>query len=141
MTKTAPKWVLLAGVTLILWNLGGCIMFVLDMIRTPDELASLPQDQQKLWAQMPAWAWAAYGVSTFGGLLAAVGIVIRKRWAAHLALLSVVAILANFFPTFFMSEGVDVWQPQFFVLPLVILIIALLQLWLARKANQKGWSS
>ena len=140
MTTTAPKWVLFAGATLILWNLTGSIMFVLDMMKSPEDLAALPQDQQKLWEQMPGWAWAAYGISTFSGLLAAIGIVLKKRWAAHLALLSVVAIIANFFPTFFMSDGVDVWQPKYFALPLVIFLIALFQLWLARKANRQGWS-
>jgi surface polysaccharide O-acyltransferase-like enzyme len=141
MTNTAPKWVLIAGIALILWNLGGSSMFVMDMMRTPEAVATLPPDQQALWAQMPGWAWAAYGVGTFGGLLAAIGIVVRKKWAAHLALLSVLAIIVNFFPTFFMSEGVDVWQPKFYVLPVVIFVIALLQLWLARTANRRGWST
>jgi surface polysaccharide O-acyltransferase-like enzyme len=139
--NTAPKWVLIAGVVLVLWNLGGASMFVLDMMRSPEDIAALPQDQQLLWSQMPAWAWAAYGVGTFGGLLAAIGIVIKKKWAAHLAWVSVLAVIVNFIPAFFMSEGVDVWQPRFYVFPLVIFAIALFQLWLARKMNRQGWSS
>jgi surface polysaccharide O-acyltransferase-like enzyme len=139
--NTAPKWVLIVGVVLILWNLGGASMFVLDMMKSPEDIAALPQDQQMLWSQMPAWAWAAYGVGTIGGLLAAIGIVIRKKWAAHLALVSVLAVIVNFMPVFFMSEGVDVWQPKFYVFPLVIFAIALFQLWLARHANKQGWTS
>jgi hypothetical protein len=133
--NTTPKWVLVAGVVLILWNLGGASMFVLDMMRSPEDIAALPEDQQMLWRQMPAWAWAAYGAGTIGGLLAAIGIVFRKKWAVHLALLSVIAVIVNFVPVFFMSEGVDVWQPRFYVLPLVIFVIALFQLRLAHKAN------
>jgi surface polysaccharide O-acyltransferase-like enzyme len=133
--NTAPKWFLVAGAVLILWNLGGASMFVLDMMRTPEDIAGLPQDQQMLWQQMPAWAWAAYGAGTIGGLLAAIGIVFRKKWAMHLALLSVIAVIVNFVPVFFMSEGVDVWQPRFYVLPLVIFVIALFQLWLALKVK------
>lgn len=139
--SSMPKWVLITGVALILWNLGGASMFVLDMMKSPADIAALPQDQQALWAQMPSWAWAAYGVGTIGGLLAAIGIVIRKKWAAHLALLSVIAVIVNFIPAFFLSEGVDVWQPKFYVFPLVIFAIALFQLWLARKANKQGWST
>lgn len=139
--SSVPKWVLIAGVALILWNLGGTSMFVLDMMKSPADIAALPQDQQALWAQMPAWAWAAYGVGTIGGLLAAIGIVVRKKWAAHLALLSVIAVIVNFVPVFFLSEGVDVLQPKFYVFPLVIFAIALFQLWLARKANKQGWSA
>lgn len=141
MKNPSPKWVLIAGIALILWNLTGSFMFVLDMMKTPEDLLALPEDQQKLWAQMPGWAWAAYGVGTIGGLLAAIGIVIRKRWAVHLASLSVAAIVVNFVPAFFMSEGVDVWQPKFFVFPLVIFVIAMLQLWLALTANKRGWST
>lgn len=139
--NTAPKWVLIVGVVLILWNLGGASMFVLDMLRSPEDIAALPQDQQLLWSQMPAWSWAAYGVGTIGGLLAAIGIVVKKKWAAHLAWVSVLAVIVNFVPVFFMSEGVDVWQPRFYVFPLVIFAIALCQLWLARKANKQGWTT
>jgi hypothetical protein len=139
--NTAPKWVLIVGVVLILWNLGGASMFVLDMMKTPEDIAALPRDQQLLWSQMPGWAWAAYGVGTIGGLLAAIGIVIRKKWAVHLAWVSLIAVIVNFLPVFFLSKGVDVWQPQYFVLPLVIFVIALFQLWLARKANSEGWTS
>lgn len=139
--NTAPKWVLIVGVVLILWNLGGASMFVLDMMRSPEEIAALPADQQALWSQMPGWAWAAYGISTIGGLLAAIGIVMRKKWAVHLALVSVIAVIVNFIPAFFMSEGVDVWQPQFYVFPLVILALALFMWWVANKANKQGWTT
>lgn len=139
--NTAPKWVLIVGAVLILWNLGGASMFVLDMLRSPEEIAAMPADQQALWSQMPGWAWAAYCVGTFGGLLAAIGIVMRKKWAVHLALVSVIAVIVNFIPAFFMSEGVDVWQPQFYVFPLVILALALLMWWVAAKANKQGWTT
>jgi hypothetical protein len=139
--NSAPKWVLISGVALILWNLMGASMFVIDMMKSPEDIAALPPDQRALWMQMPSWAWAAYGVGTISGLLAAIGILIKKRWAAHLALLSAVAVIANFVPVFFMTEGVDVWQPKFYVFPLIILAIALYQLWLARKANKQGWAT
>ena len=90
---------------------------------------------------MPQWAWAAYGVGTIGGLLAAIGITLKRRGAASLALLSVLAVIVNFIPAFAMSEGVDVWQPEFLGLPVTIFVIALFQLWLARKGNASGWNS
>lgn len=141
MENAAPKWVMIAGIILVLWNAIGTVMFAMDMMKTPADIAALPQDQQLLWSQMPAWAWAGYGLGTIGGLLAAIGIIMKKRWAASLALLSVIGVIVNFVPAFFMSKGVDVWQPKFFVFPLIILALALFQLWLARKANANGWMS
>lgn len=141
MEKTAPKWVLIAGTLLLLWNLMGVSMFVMDMMKSPADIAALPQDQQALWRQMPGWAWAAYGIGTVGGMLAAIGIVMKKRWAATLALISVLGVIANFIPAFLLSEGVDVWQPKFAIFPLVIFALSLFQLWLARKSNASGWNS
>lgn len=135
----APRWLLVASILLVLWNLMGTSMFVMDMMRSPADIATLPRDQQTLWAQMPAWGWAGYGLGTIGGLLAALGIILKKKWASIFALLSVLGVIANFLPTFGISEGVDVWQPQFFVFPLVIFAIALFQLWLAREGAAKGW--
>jgi surface polysaccharide O-acyltransferase-like enzyme len=141
MHNSVPRWVTVAGIILILWNLIGTSMFAIDMMKTPAEIAALPQDQRALWAQMPIWAWGGYGLGTIGGLLAAIGIVVKKKWAPTFALLSVLGVVLNFVPTFFMSEGVNVWQPKFYVFPLIILVLALAQLWLARKGNASGWNS
>lgn len=141
MQNTAPKWVMPVGIILALWGAIGAFMFVSSVMMTPEQMATLPKDQQLLWSQMPTWGWAAYGVATIGGLLAAIGIVLKKKWSALLALLSVLGVIGNFTPTFFMSKGVDVWQPQFYGFPLFILIVALFQLWLARKGNASGWNS
>ncbi len=138
MQNRAPKWVSIVGILLILWNLIGVSMFGMDMIKTPDDMATLPQDQQMLWNQMPFWGWAGYGLGTIGGLIAAIGIVMKKKWAAMFALLSVIGVILNFTPTFFLSEGVDVWQPKFYAFPLVILALALFQFWLASRGNANG---
>ena len=132
---------MIAGIILVLWNIIGTFMFASSMMMTPADVAKLPQDQQMLWAQMPVWGWAGFGLGTIGGLLAAIGIVMKKKWAASLALLSVIGVILNFTPTFVMSEGVDVWQPKFYAFPLCIFAISLFQLWLARKANSNGWTN
>ena len=141
MENTAPKWLLWAGIALILWNLSGVGIFISEMMMTPADMAKLPKDQQMLWAQMPPWGWAAFGISTISGVLAAIGIAMKKKWAMPLAVISVIGVIGNFTPTFVLSKGVDVWQPQFYAFPLFIFAIALVQLWLTRKANAAGWAS
>jgi surface polysaccharide O-acyltransferase-like enzyme len=141
MENTAPRWLLWASIALLLWNMIGVGTFASAMMTTPADMAALPKDQQLLWSQMPDWGWAAYGVATIGGLIGALGLLLKKKWAALVTLLSIAGIFFNFLPTFAMSKGVDVWQPQFYAFPLFILAVALLQYWLARKANSNGWAS
>lgn len=140
LENTAPRWLLWVSIILLLWNVIGVFTFVSAMMMSPADMATLPKDQQLLWSQMPNWGWAAYGVATTGGLLGALGLLLRKKWAAPVSLLSIFGVIGNFFPTFAMSKGVDVWQPQFYAFPLFVLAVALLQYWLARKANASGWA-
>ena len=137
----APRWLLWVSILLIVWNAIGVAMFAATMMRTPADMAALPQDQQLLWAQMPMWGIIGFAVGTIGGLIAAIGIFMKKKWAVPLAVLSVIDVVANFTPTFAMSKGVDVWQAQFYAFPIIIMVLALLQLWLARKSNASGWAS
>lgn len=141
MENTTPRWLLWVGIILVLWNVMGVLTFVNAMTMSPADMAALPKDQQLLWAQMPGWGWVGYGVATIGGLIGALGLTLKKKWAMPVTALSIIGIIANFFPTFFMSKGVDVWQPYFYAFPIFIIVIALFQFWLARKANAKGWTS
>lgn len=141
MENTAPKWLIWTGILLIVWNAIGVFMFWSQYNMDAAAIAALPQDQQTLLAQMPGWAWIAFGIATIGGLLGAIGLTLRKSWAVPVTLISLVAIFVQFVPAFFLSKGVDVWQPQYFGLPLLIIAIALVQLWLARKAKASGWLS
>ena len=141
MTNGAPRWLFWVGAFLVLWNMFGVYAFISERMMTPADLAALPKDQQLLWSQMPGWGWAGYGVATLGGLAGAFGIVLKKRWATIVTLLSIAGIIVNFLPTFTMSTGVNVWQPQFYALPLFIIVVALLQYALARTANAKGWTT
>ncbi len=139
MENKAPKWLLWVGVLLILWNLIGVAAFVSQYMMSAADLAKLPQEQQMMWAQKPQWSWISYALAVAGGLLSAVGITLKKRWSVPASWVDVLGVVGTFFPTFFMVSGVNVWQAQYVGLPLFILVIALLQLWLARKGEAAGW--
>lgn len=138
MENTAPRWLLWAGIIMLLWNLIGVGAFAAQWSMTPDDIAKLPQMQQDLWNNMPGWAWFAYAVAVIGGALGAVGIIMRKWWATILFAFSLIAIAIQYSYPFLMANAAQGGMAMM-GLPIAIFVIALIQWTLSRSWQRKGW--
>ena len=143
MAKPAvPTWFWIVAVLLLLWDLMGVAAFTMQFSMGPEQLAQLPPDQQAAFGSMPSWAWAAYGIGTIGGALASALLLIRKKIALPLYVVSLVAVLAQFGWTFFgfgMIHDPEVVMKAIF--PIVIIALCIFQLWFANLAIKRGWIS
>ena len=138
MENTAPRWLLWAGIALLLWNLMGIGAFVSQCMMSGDDIAKLPQTQQDLWNNMPSWAWAAYAVAVGAGTLGAIGVIMRKWWAVIAFALSLIAVAIQFSYPFLMADAARGGMAMM-GLPIAIFIIALVQWLLSRSWQRKGW--
>lgn len=134
-----PKWYWAVAVVALLWALAGCSAYVMQVGMTADELAQLPQAQQDIWTAMPAWATAAYAIAVWAGLGGAVGLLLRKRWAQPLYLLSLAAVVAQFGWTFLATDIMTTVGPSSVGFPLLIFVAGLALLWFAGHARNRGW--
>ena len=136
-----PRWLKGAGVILIVWALAGVAAFASQALATPQDIAALPLEQQEMWGHMPGWAWAAYAVAVFAGLGGAICLFLRKRAAAFLFPISLVAVLVQFSYPFIIADGLNRLGANALIFPLIIIGMAALQSWLARDWTAKGWLS
>ena len=135
-----PAWFMIAAIAALLWNLLGVAMFAMHYTMSPEALAALPAEQQSLFAAMPAWTWVAYGVATVAGALGSLMLVLRRRAATSLLLLSLLAVIAQFVYQAVLSEAVALLGAvQALGLPVFILVVAALVYWFARRAAARGW--
>jgi hypothetical protein len=138
MENNAPRWLLWAGLALLLWNLMGVGAFVSQWSMTPDDIAKLPQTQQDLWTGMPGWAWAAYAVAVGAGALGALGIIMRKSWSVLLFALSLIAVIIQFSYPFLLANAAQGGM-EMLGLPIFVIIIAVIQWLLSRNWQRSGW--
>ncbi len=135
-----PAWYTIAAVAALLWNLIGVAMFAMQFSMSPEALAALPAEQQSLYAAMPGWTWVAYGVAVGAGALGSLMLVLRRRAATWLLLLSLLAVIAQFVWQAFLGEAVALLGAvQALGLPVFILAVAALLYWFARRAEARGW--
>ena len=140
-TIAAPRptsyWVV--AILALLWNLAGVAMFCLQVTMDADAIAALPAPQREVYEATPAWLNAAFGVAVVAGLLGAIGLVLKKRWAVSLFLLSLVAVLVQIAAAYAVTPAWAAYGPTGLVMPVVVTAIAAFLWWYARSAAAKGW--
>lgn len=137
MSTTAPKWFLPVSLLALLWNLMGCMAYLSDVMLTAEDVAKLDAAQQAVYAARPAWAVAATAVAVWGGAAGSLGLILRRRWATPLLILSLLAVIVQDYALFVLAgAGADTIALS---LQGLVLLIAIGLVLLARWASRLGW--
>lgn len=134
-----PAWLKVVAVVALLWNLLGCIAFFFDLRLSPEDLAKLPEAQQALYAARPGWAVAATAIAVFGGVLGSIGLILGKRWALPVLVLSLLGILVQDFGLFVLADGASLAGPVAVVMQGIVLVVGVGLVLLSRKGIARGW--
>lgn len=135
----APRSYWVISILALAWMLLGVMAWTFDLMTDEQALASMSEPQRQLYAARPQWLFGVYAVAIFSGLLGAIGLLMRKRWAIVLLALSLVAIVVQFGYTFFGLDAVRLLGTgQALPFPIVIFAIGAALLWFASRARRSG---
>jgi magnesium-transporting ATPase (P-type) len=137
---TAPqpvaRWYMIAAAASVLFMLVGCAGYLMDV--TSDS-TKRPLDQRVLAASRPMWMIAAYAIAVWVGLAGAVLLVLRRKLAEPLLLISLVATVATFLPYAVVPAVRDNVSTNDIAAALVVTAICWTIYWFARHSRQRGW--
>ncbi len=140
LTVKPPMWFWIVSVIALIWNIIGVMAYLGSAFMTEEMRAELPAEQLTLMGNTPAWVTAAFAVAVWSGLLGCVALLLRKKWAKILLLISLVGILAQNGYLFFMTNASEVYgQAQGVILPLLVIVIGIVLVFFARSADSRGW--
>jgi len=137
--RSVGYWIV--AIFALVWNLIGVAMWYLQISMTPEQLAMLPEAQRQVDEATPGWINLAFAVAVFAGVLGGSGLLLKKRWAATMFLLSLVALLVQVIGAFVATPAWAAYGPVGLVMPVVLVAIALFLLWYANQAKARGWLS
>ena len=143
-TTAAPKrplgfWII--GLFALVWNLIGVAMWYLQVNMSAEQLAAMTEAQRQVYEATPGWRKVAFVVAVFAGVLGALGMLLKKKWAATMFLLSLIALLVQMIGAYVVTPAWSAYGPVGLVMPAVLLAIALFLLWYANKAQAHSWLS
>lgn len=129
-------WFKPAAIASVLFMLVGCAGYVMDVTADP---GSLELDQRALAEARPTWQVAAYAIAVWVGLAGSVLLVMRRKLAEPLLLVSLIACVFTFLPYFVVPAVRDLVSTNDIAFGLAIVAITWTIFWFARHSRQRGW--
>ena len=121
LVKT-PWHIWLIGVIAVLFNSIGVFDFVMSMAQGAEYQASagMTPDQIAHYQGMPSWMTVVWAVGVFGAFLASILLLLRRRLALPVFILSLAAFLVSLLYTYVLTDGGAVMGPQMAIASAVI---------------------
>lgn len=136
--QKVPIWFWIIGAVALVWNALGVFAYVQQVLMSAEQFAALPQQQQDLLASQPGWVTAAFAIAVFAGFIAAIVMLMRKRVAVRLFLVSLLAVIVQFSSYFIIDGYSEYVADQGWAMPVLIVAFALAFLLIARHAEKKA---
>lgn len=134
-----PTWFWVVSAIALLWNLFGVMNYLMQAFNQVALLESMDQAQREAFESIPAWATAAFAIAVFSGTIGCIGLLLRKKWARPLFIISLIAAVAQFIHWLFISNAVEAFGPSTYTMPVIVILIGLYLISFSKKGIAKGW--
>ena len=138
--KPSTFFYVLGGIFLV-WNLIGLAFYYQQMTLTHDVMVAQGlTDAQIAWIEAtPVWANAAYAIAVTAGVIASVLLLLRNALALPAYLLSFIGIIVQDVESFVLRNPGDVFGGGAYAIPVLVFIIAIIEILYSRSSKAKGW--
>lgn len=132
-TNKPPIWFWIVSVVALIWNGMGVNAYLQQAFNTEGYQEMYTAEQQEIAANMPAWVTAAFAIAVFGGALAALLLLLRKKLATKLWLLSLIAVIAQMAYILINDYASSIGMT------IMIIVLAIVFYWFSKMSGSKGW--
>ena len=133
---TSSFWII--GIIALIWNLMGVFAYLQQAYMTVEDVTALPLDEQALYDNIPAWVTAAFALAVFGGALGCILLLLRKKLATFVFIISFISILAQMTYNLLMSKAIEVYGPGGMIMPIMVAVIGAFLVWYSKKMQSNG---
>lgn len=135
-SERPPRSFWIIAALLGLWELIGVAAY-LGQVNV--DVAALEPEVRALYEARPVWAIAAFAIAVWGGLIAAVLLLLRRRQARLFFAISLIAAVITFVHSLFLSDAMAVMGAGAMIMPILVIVIGSFAVWYARRAATQGW--
>jgi hypothetical protein len=130
-------WVV--GVLALLWNSMGAFDYLMTQTQNEGYMSQFTPEQLEYFYGFPAWVVAFWAIAVWGGVLGAVLLLLRKKLAAGVFLVSFLSMVITSIYNFGLSNGPEAMgDPTDLVFSVLIFVVALLLYLYARAMKNRG---
>ncbi len=140
MTNSTTKpstifWVI--SIIALFWNIMGVVAYLGQAYMTEEALLVLPKAEQAYYTNIPAWITAAFAIAVFTGFLGSLALVLKKKWAKLMFIVSLIAVVIQVIYNLFIQEFLELTGTSV-ILPVITVVIAAFLVWFTKNSIKKN---
>lgn len=137
-SQRAPWHLWVIGSIALLWSAMGAMDYVMTQTKNEAYMSAFTPEQLSFFYGFPAWVVAAWAIAVWGGVLGALLLLLRKRLAVWVFLVSLIAMVVTTLHNYVLSNGMEVVGDAFSLgFTAVIFLIALALFLYARAMHMR----
>jgi hypothetical protein len=136
-TKT-PLHLWIIGSLALFWNAIGAFDYLATQLRLDGYMSQFTQEQLDYFYGIPSWAVAAWAIAVWFAVFGSLALLLRRRLAYVLFLVSLVAMVASTVHSFVLSNGAEIMGQAGVIFSGVIFVIGVLLLWYSKVMMARG---
>lgn len=105
---STPRHLWLVGIIALLWNAMGVFDYLMTETKNESYMSKFTPEQLEYFYGYPAWVVAGWAIAVWGGLLGTILLLLRKRSATQVFLVSLVAMIVITIQNYVFSDGYKV---------------------------------
>ncbi len=135
-----PWHVWVIGVVTLLFNAGGAFDYVMTQTRNATYMAQFSEAELAYFYGFPSWVQGSWALAVWGAVLGSVLLLMRRKWAASVFAVSLIAMVVTFAHNFVLAEVKmhEVVGTEAIWFSAVIAIVALALFLYARAMARRG---
>ncbi len=123
--KTAPKHLWIIGIITLLWNMMGAYDYLMTQTRNETYMAQFEQSQLDYFYNFPTLVVVFWALAVWGSILGSILLLMRKRLAVPVFMVSFGSMVITAIYNFGLSEGMKVMGVGGLIFTVVIFFVAL----------------
>lgn len=128
MGRAVPGWFWAVAAVAVAWEAFGCYIYLTQSLTAEGA-------REGGYAAMASWQWGVFAVAVWSGLLGAILLLLRNRWASALLLVSLLAAAFQYGYAAYQGTLAASDRPM----AAIILAMAVLLVVFAGLARRRGW--
>lgn len=133
MTTTKPPvWFWIISILALIWNSMGVNQYLQQAYNTEAFKSMVSTEKLEMIGQLPTWYTAVFAIAVFAGALGCILLLLRKKLAYFVLLLSLISVLFQMGYITFSMNMANIMTP-FIVIAAVLLVL------FSKHSKKKNW--
>lgn len=138
-SESTPWHLWVIGVVSLLWSAMGAMDYLMTQTRNEAYMSSFSPEQIAYFYSFPTWVVSAWALAVWGGVLGAVLLLTRRRFAVPVYLVSLIALCTSNLYIYALSDGLKIIGDAFSIgFTVLIFVVAMALFFYARTMRRRG---